>query len=407
MTRLIFYLVWLALYWYYIGYVGEMEPGIGRQAAAVILAVLFLAAAGAWAVVSGLSVFWLGFAADTGLFLLYDLFFDRESFRHQWRWILAPGAALCLISLAEGLGEASGSQLFLLNGLVLFVFFILSAAKKGYLTLAGGLTVGAVYALLTCSLWLLRCSGRVSMDAGFRELFSFVLVFIQLLILILVENTLFAYKTGFEFRTESFQKEVLGHQYEEIKTIYMNMRGWRHDYHNHIQVIKAYLAAGNLQETDRYLDRLEQDLDQVDTYVKSGNQMIDAILNSKLTLAAAREIRVNCKTEVPETVSVEDIDLCVILGNLLDNALEACEVIPPESRFLRVYIAAAGSQLYLSIQNSAREDLSEGQRRYITNKRGNHGYGMKRVQAMVDKYDGFLNLANEPGVFAAEVRLPL
>ena len=78
-----------------------------------------------------------------------------------------------------------------------------------------------------------------------------------------------------------------------------------------------------------------------------------------------------------------------------------------ERRWLRVYVAARGSQLYASIQNSAVEDPSFNQRNYISEKRGNHGLGMKRVAAVVEKYEGFLNLANEPGVFAAEVSLPL
>ena len=196
-------------------------------------------------------------------------------------------------------------------------------------------------------------------------------------------------------------------QYDEIRGIYLDMRGWRHDYHNHLQVMKAELAAGQLAELSAYLDELEADLDRVDTYVKSGNLMVDAILNSKLSLAEKGGVSVTCKAVVPESLTVDDVDLCVILGNLLDNALESCEKLPATERWLRVYLAARGSQLYMSVQNSAVEDPSFNARNYITEKRGNHGLGMKRVAAVVDKYEGFLNLANEPGIFAAEVSLPL
>ena len=154
-------------------------------------------------------------------------------------------------------------------------------------------------------------------------------------------------------------------------------------------------------------DELERDLDRVDSWIKSGNLMADAILNSKLSLAQQKKIAVNCKARLPENLPVEDVDLCVILGNLLDNALEACEQIPQNARFLRVYLAINGRQLYLSIQNSAKEELNFNERNYITQKRGSHGFGMKRVSAVVEKYEGFLNLANEPGIFAAEVTLPL
>lgn len=200
---------------------------------------------------------------------------------------------------------------------------------------------------------------------------------------------------------------MLSRQYDEIRAIYLDMRGWRHDYHNHLQVMKAELAAGQLAELSAYLDELEADLDRVDTYVKFGNLMVDAILNSKLSLAERDGVAVTCKARVPDALTVDDVDLCVILGNLLDNAIEAFAALPADGRWLRVYVAARGSQLYASIQNSAVEDPSFNQRNYISEKRGNHGLGMKRVAAVVEKYEGFLNLANEPGVFAAEVSLPL
>lgn len=214
-------------------------------------------------------------------------------------------------------------------------------------------------------------------------------------------------RRGFESSAERFQQEVLSRQYDEIRAIYLDTRGWRHDYHNHLQVMKAELAAAQLAELSAYLDELEADLDRVDTYVKSGNLMVDAILNSKLSLAERDGVAVTCKARVPDALTVDDVDLCVILGNLLDNAIEACAALPADGRWLRVYVAARGSQLYASIQNSAVEDPSFNQRNYISEKRGNHGLGMKRVAAVVEKYEGFLNLANEPGVFAAEVSLPL
>lgn len=158
------------------------------------------------------------------------------------------------------------------------------------------------------------------------------------------------------------------HQYEEIKGVYMDMRGWRHDYHNHMQVMKAQLALGNLEEIQEYLNALEKELDHVDTLVKSGNLMTDAILNSKLTLARRQKIRINCNAKIPERISVEDVDLCVILGNLMDNALEACKQITEENRFLRIYMKVNKSQLYLSIQNSAKEDPDFDEQNYITKK---------------------------------------
>ncbi|MDO4355754.1 MAG: GHKL domain-containing protein [Clostridia bacterium] len=215
------------------------------------------------------------------------------------------------------------------------------------------------------------------------------------------------YAHTFQESTAEFQNRVLSHHYEEVKNVYLNMRGWRHDYHNHIQTMKAQLHMGRVGELERYLNELEDDLNQVDTLIHSGNLLVDAILNSKLSLAKARDIRLDCTATVPEALSVSDTDLCVIVGNLMDNAIEACEKVEPEQRFLRLYMAVMKRQLYLSVTNSAPEEADFNARHYITEKRGNHGHGVKRVKLTVDKYDGYLNLKNEPGVFVSEVMLPM
>ena len=209
------------------------------------------------------------------------------------------------------------------------------------------------------------------------------------------------------YSTELFQKQLLASQYEEVKQIYMQMRGWRHDYHSHLQTQKAYLEGGEIKALGDYLNVLEQDLKAIDLLVNSANPMIDAIFNSKLSLAKSKDIRLDVSVSVLGLLPVKDTDLCIMFGNLLDNAIEACEEIPVKERFIRVYCDTFGQQLYLSIQNSAKEILSFEERNYISTKRGNHGLGMKRVALLVDHYQGFLNLQNEPGIFAAELTLPL
>ncbi|GKX64867.1 hypothetical protein rsdtw13_01250 [Clostridium sp. TW13] len=162
-----------------------------------------------------------------------------------------------------------------------------------------------------------------------------------------------------------------------------------------------------LDKLDDYFNELQSDLDSVDNMIKSGNIMMDAILNSKITIMNRESIAVNCKVMLPEELTINDIDLCVIVGNLLDNAIEACRAIPAEKRFIRIFSELAGKQFYLSIQNSATEQIDFNQKNYISSKRGEHGFGMKRVSLLVDKYGGYLNLQNEPGIFASEIIIPI
>lgn len=228
-----------------------------------------------------------------------------------------------------------------------------------------------------------------------------------LLLMSLLQTGYRGFFQSFQQTSAEFKNQVMLHHYQEVKAVYLNMRGWRHDYHNHIQSMKAYLAMGEYESLRRYLAELEQDLKQVDELVKSGNLMADAVLNSKLSLAKDKQITVNCKAVIPEQTGILDVDLCVMLGNLLDNAIESCEKLPVEQRMIRIYGDVIRSQLYFSILNTAVEEAGWNQKQYISEKRGEHGHGMKRVKLAVEKYQGYLNLKNEPGVFVCELMLPL
>ena len=89
-------------------------------------------------------------------------------------------------------------------------------------------------------------------------------------------------------RIAAYQSDLVKTHYAEVENMYRQMRGWRHDYRNHIQTMKAYAADGDLGAIRSYLDALDTDLRTVDTVIKTGNRMTDAILNSKISLARAK-----------------------------------------------------------------------------------------------------------------------
>ncbi len=211
----------------------------------------------------------------------------------------------------------------------------------------------------------------------------------------------------YDRRVAAYQNKLLKNEVDEVHNIYLTMRGWRHDYHNHIQSVKAYLAMNSLEEARVYLDALEQDLDDINLLFNTGNINADAILNAKISLAIKKGIRVDYKATVPRALTVSDIDLCVVIGNLIDNAVEACEKVASENQFIRLYIGILQKQLYLSVSNATNEVVRKLDEQYISTKRGNHGHGLKRINKIVDKYGGFINRKNEPGVFVTEIMLPL
>ena len=208
-------------------------------------------------------------------------------------------------------------------------------------------------------------------------------------------------------RIAAYQSDLITKHCDEVQNIYRTMRGWRHDYHNHIQTLLA--LAGDEEQTKAYLLKLNDDLTTVDTVIKTGNVMVDAMLNSKLSLIRSKAISVSAKAVVPPKMNISEIDLCAIIGNLLDNAMEAClGLAAEEERFIRVFIGVLKGQLYLSVSNSAGGDVRRSGKSYASTKAGGaHGFGLMRVDRIADKYGGYVNRQNEEGVFATEVMLKL
>lgn len=207
-------------------------------------------------------------------------------------------------------------------------------------------------------------------------------------------------------RIERFQSELIEKQVREIENMYKQVRGWRHDYRNHIQNMKIQLAEGNYDKLNSYLDGLADDLNTVDTVIKTGNVMADAILNSKLSVAEKLNIDLNVKANIPSVLPLSDVELCAVMGNLLDNAVEACAKLPESERFMRIYIGTLKNQFYLSVQNAAGEIKKSGGE-YQSTKGENHGYGIFRIDRVAKKYGGYVNRQNEEGVFATEIMVPL
>lgn len=208
-------------------------------------------------------------------------------------------------------------------------------------------------------------------------------------------------------RISTYQNELIQTHYAEVENMYRQMRGWRHDYRNHIQTMKSYAAEGDLAAVSRYLDELDVDLKTVDTVIKTGNRMADAILNSKISLARARHIPVNADAQIPYALHISEIDLCVILGNLFDNAIEASLALPEDRRMIRVYMDMKGSQLYISFTNftaQKKQEIIGG--RFRSTKGKGRGFGLARIDAVVERLGGYVRRASEDGAFTTELLLP-
>lgn len=206
----------------------------------------------------------------------------------------------------------------------------------------------------------------------------------------------------------AYQHDLIETHYSEVDNMYRKMRGWRHDYRNHIQTMKVLAAEGDLDALKKYLDKLDEDLNTVDVVVKTGNKMTDAILNSKISLAKSKGINVIADAKVPVELKMSDIDLCIVIGNLFDNAIEASLALPEEERLIRLYMDIKNTQLYMCLTNfTSVKKLKKQGGRYVTTKGEGHGFGLVRVDDIIERYGGYISRNSEDGAFTTEIMLPV
>lgn len=303
---------------------------------------------------------------------------------------------------------------------------MIEALSTAFSTMNLHTVIACLYNLILCFLFYILHMKKNKVSFIFQSMFYVLMLLISYctvvylqnkiwiallmstLIFLITEQSHHFIKKSYEQLASEHQNKLIGLHIDEVQSIYLTMREWRHDYHNHMQTLKAHMAMEQYELANKYLDELEKDLKDINILIESGNVNLDAILNSKLSLAKSKDINVNCKAKVPQELTISDIDLCVLMGNLLDNALEACDRMHDDTeQFLRIYIGIFKQQLYISVANSTDELVRKLDHEYITNKRGNHGHGLKRIHNTVNKYDGYINSKNEPGVFVTEIMIPI
>jgi len=195
--------------------------------------------------------------------------------------------------------------------------------------------------------------------------------------------------------------------YAEVENMYRKMRGWRHDYRNHIQTMKGFAATNDMAAIQAYLEKLDEDLQMVDTVIKTGNKMADAILNSKISLARAKNVPVEATAQIAVALTTPELDLCILIGNLFDNAIDANLKLPEEQRMIRVFMEMKGTQLYMSFTNTtAAQKRVKEDGRFTSQKGDGHGFGLLRIDAIVERHGGYLSRNNEDGAFTTEILLP-
>jgi len=199
------------------------------------------------------------------------------------------------------------------------------------------------------------------------------------------------------------------HQYAEgLQSLYEHLRDIRHDTKHQILALLGLVKQADLSKLEAHLLQLQSEVEPDDVRTLTQFPQIDAILSVKLQQAKRLNIRTDVLFTVPSTLPMNIVDLCSILGNILDNALEAARKVPEEQRYIRIHAVPANNMWKIKIINSSNGEYKYNpEEKLLTTKQGAwHGRGLRRIQQLVEQNEGDVFIEAGANTFTVDVLLP-
>ena len=191
--------------------------------------------------------------------------------------------------------------------------------------------------------------------------------------------------------------------YEKLEKLNSDMRTFRHDYINHLSSINALIGEGCYDDAQNYIDKLTESTHRNEAIFRTGNRLADAILTDK-----SESCRDHADIEFDGCITdkIGNSDICIILANALDNAVEACKKCPERGK---ITVAAQIRQGYwtMTMRNPTVSADSEGIMKTSKEDERNHGFGLLSIEQTVKKYDGTMAVSIKDGMFEMSVVLKI
>lgn len=231
-----------------------------------------------------------------------------------------------------------------------------------------------------------------------------IMFLINIFVFYLYDSLMKTYHDKMEKELLQQQNNAYSKQFELMNQSQDNIKMLRHDIKNHLTSLQSLIEMNDNERTLKYLKNIYDYGNYSDEFAKSGNSEIDSILNYKINEAAKHGINVNLNLNIPEKLSIQPFDLSVILGNLMDNAIEATLKLN-NNKEINVTIEYERNVLYISISNPYDGKLFYKKNRLKTTHidTENHGIGLNSVRKSIDKYNGALDIHHTDKMFFADV----
>ena len=362
--------------------------------------------------------------------LLYVLLFRNGGLWKKIFWTSLAYALLMIISFsvvmalptffrwitANEIYQPSNIRLILniIIRIIHITVFYLLALKKEDKALSYGLSLRICFIVPLISIFAMIFIYYMSLNYDIPEVLLYTIAIAYLLINIVIfamyKNISREAEKNYILMAERKRYELMEQHNIQVMEIYGQMREWKHDFLNHMQVVLGMLEkedSGRSGEAIDYIKNLGGKIESSSLGIATGNLVVDAIVSAKATLAAANDIRFEHHISLKDDIPIDKTDLCSILSNLIDNAIEGCCKMK-ENRYINLEMRVYQNHLIMEITNASSGEYKLESGELKTTKNGNlHGIGIGHVKTIVESYGGLFDVQPEEQNFTAYITIPL
>nr|WP_314465657.1 GHKL domain-containing protein [uncultured Clostridium sp.] len=243
----------------------------------------------------------------------------------------------------------------------------------------------------------------VSSDGNriFPDVNDWTMLIIQIAAYLCLFAVLFAYKElseGFVLQMQNTlleqQVNIQSNSVQEMQMRYQLTRTFRHDLNGHLAVLGGFLKTGETEKAMEYLGKLTTMSDQLSFPCQTGNAVLDILLTNKLGIACQKGINVDCTVKIPGSSIIDDMDLCIVFSNAVDNAVKACSSESKIPQYLTLKTVQKGDFFMIEIENSRSDDIVQIK---------GSGIGLQSIKAVAEKYHGTVHIEKNPETFRLNV----
>ena len=278
-------------------------------------------------------------------------------------------------------------------------------AKVKYFYLIYSLPVASLLIMLL----FLRCCYVID-DFSFQIMnliSSVVLIFANISVFYIIDkiNEMAQAKEKLLFTENHIANQAI--HYQELYNYQNELRVFRHDIRNRLFSLMAMVKDG---QADKAVQIMENNLNWLEemngNIVNSGNPIIDTLLQSKLHLAKEKKIKLNLQIKLAGEIKVDELELAIVLGNALDNAIEATEKVPEkDKKFINLNLMSTDDRISMTVTNPVKDDINTEKLKTTKPDKRNHGFGTQSIRTVAHRYDGVAEFKCEDKMFTVNLNI--